>query len=195
LATVINFDVCLDNACDTLTLTETTGAYSASNLTGWGAPNEIISNITVALLQVTSPSGTVSTIDLLSPVSGLPSSNPSLAYTILNADLGNITTVEDGHWQFLLHYRTAGGTIYQKVRNYLFYCNTECCVQELLADIEITDCDCCKQEDIDKINNYTKAKTFLESLKNAARCYQVSNFESIQAVLTKLCRNSTCKNC
>lgn len=195
MATVIDFEVCLDNACDTLTLTELTGAYSATNTTGWGAPNALTSDITVAFLQVTSPSGTVSTINLVSPVSGLPSSNPSFDYTLLNGDLNNITTVADGHWQFLLYYRTAGGTVYQKVKNYLFYCNTECCVQELLADIEVSDCDCCKQEDIDKINNYTKAKTFLESLKNAARCYQVSNFTSIQAVLTKLCRNSTCKNC
>jgi len=193
MATIIDFDVCLDNACDTLTLTETTGAYSVSNLNGWGAPNEITSNITVALLQVTSPSGVVSTINLLSPTSGLPSSNPSLDYTILNADLGNITNVEDGHWQFLLHYRTAGGTIYQKVRNYLFYCNTECCVQSLLAEIEVEDCNCCNQDS--KIDNYIKAKTFLEALKNAARCYQVSNFESIQTILDKICRNSGCTTC
>ncbi len=193
MATIIDFDVCIDNACDTLTLTETTGAYSATNTTGWGAPNALTSDITVGFLQVTSPSGTISTINLISPVSGLPSSNPSFDYTILNANLGGITNIEDGHWQFLLYYRTAGGTVYQKVRNYLFYCNTECCVQELLANIEVQDCDCCDQDE--KIKTYIKAKTFLESLKNAARCYQVSNFESIQEILSAICANSGCSTC
>lgn len=192
MALEINFEICLDNACDTLTLTELTGVYSATNLTGFGAPNAATTDITVAILQVTSPSGTISTINLLSPVSGLPSSNPSFDYTILNGDLGNITNVEDGHWQFLLYYRTAANVVYQKVKNYLFYCNTECCVQELLADVDIT-CDSCDNED--KIKNYTKAKTFLEGLKNASRCYQVSNFTSIQTILERLCRNSTCKSC
>lgn len=192
MATVTDFEICLDNACDTLTLTELTGAYSATNTTGWGAPNATTGSITTALLQVTSPSGVVSTINILS--SGFPSSNPSFSYDIPNGSLNSITNVEDGHWTFFLYY-TDGVNTYQKVKNYLFYCNTECCVQELLADIEVTDCDCCKQDDLNKINNYIKAKTFLDSLKNAARCFQVANFTSIQAVLAKLCRNSSCKNC
>ncbi len=192
MAVSLDFDVCVNNSCDTLTITETTGAYSATNLTGWGAPNATTASITSAYLQITDPSGGVYTLNILS--SGFPSSNPSFEYDIPNGSIGSPSSIEDGNWKFFLYY-TDGTTTYQKVRNYLFYCNTECCVQELLADIEVTDCDCCKQEDIDKINNYTKAKTFLEALKNAARCFQVSNFESIQAVLTKLCRNSTCKNC
>lgn len=192
MATIVNFDVCLDNSCSTLTLTETTGAYSATNTGGWGAPNEITSNITIAILQVTPPSGVPVTINLLSPVSGLPSSNPSFEYTISNGTLA-ITSVVDGHWQFLLYYKTAGGTVYQKLRNFLFYCNTECCVQSLLADIVVEDCDCCNQDK--KIDIYLKAKVFLESLKNAARCYQVDNFESIQEVLEGLCNNSDCSTC
>lgn len=192
MAISLNFDICLNNACDTLTITETTGAYSATNTGGWGSPNATTGSITTALLQVTPPTGGPYTIDLLTE--GFPSSNPSFEYDIPNSSIGSPTTIADGKWTFFLYY-TDGTNVYQKVRNYLFYCNTECCVQELLADIEVSDCDCCKQEDIDKINNYTKAKTFLEALKNAARCFQVSNFESIQSVLTKLCKNSNCKNC
>jgi hypothetical protein len=63
----------------------------------------------------------------------------------------------------------------------------------MLADITVEDCDCCNQDD--KIKNYTLAKTFLESLKNAARCYQVSNFDSIKEVLDDLCNNTDCTTC
>lgn len=193
MAIILDFDICINNACDTLTLTETTGAYSATNTGGWGAPNATTASVITAILQVTAPDGTVSTIPTATmSAAGFPSSNPSFTYTIPNASLGGITNVTDGHWKFFLYY-TDGTTVYQKVRNYLFYCNTECCVQQLLSDIEVEDCDCCNQDD--KIKTYTKAKTFLESLKNAARCYQVSNFESIQAVLTALCNNSGCTTC
>lgn len=192
MAITLDFDICISKSCDTLTLTETTGAYSATNTGGWGSPNATTGSVTTAFLQVTSPSGGVYTLNILS--SGFPSSNPSFDYDIPNASLGGITSVDDGKWTFFLYY-TDGTNTYQKIKNFLFYCNTECCVQELLADIEVTDCDCCKQEEVDKINNYTKAKTFLEALKNAARCNQESNFSSIQEVLTKLCKNSSCKNC
>lgn len=192
MATIVNFDVCLDKACDTFTLTELTGVYSSTNTGGWGAPNALTSDITVAILQVTSPGGSVYTINLLSPVSGFPSANPSFDYDLLPGDLGGMTNAADGHWQFFLYYRTAAGTVYQKTKNYLFYCNSECCVQELLADIDIS-CDSCDNDD--KIENYTKASAFLAGLKNAARCFQTSNFDSIQAILTKLCKNSTCKSC
>lgn len=190
MAVTIDFDVCLDNACDTLTFTETTGAYSATNLTGWGAPNATTGSVTGAYLQVTNPAGTVYTINILS--SGFPSSNPSFSYTIPNGSIGGVTNIVDGHWKFFLYY-TDGVNTYQKVRNYLFYCNTECCVQELLADIEVNDCDCCDQDE--KIKTYIKAKTFLESLKNAARCFQVSNFEAIQEILSGICNNSGCSSC
>lgn len=192
MAVSIDFDICINNSCDTLTLTETTGAYSATNTGGWGSPNATTGSITTALLQVTSPSGGVYTINILS--AGLPSSNPSFDYDIANSSLGNITSIEDGKWTFFLYY-TDGTTIYQRVKNFFFYCNSECCVQQLLANIEIEDCNCCEQEQKDKIDNYIKAKTFLEALKNAARCNQESNFDSIQEILAKLCRNSNCNSC
>lgn len=177
----------MESSCSTFTLYELTGAYASTNTTGWGSPNATTSSITGAVLQVTTPSGALITIDLITH--SFPSSNTSYSYDITAASLGGY---EDGKWEFLLYY-TDGVDYYMKKHVRLFYCNTECCVTKMLSNILISDCDCC-ENDI-SIKKYLKAKVFLEALKNAAKCYQIENFTSIKKILDKLCANSDCKTC
>lgn len=188
MALSIDFNICLDTACSEFNFTETTGLYSATNTGGWGTPNADIGDIVTALLQVTGPDGTPYTINLLTE--SFPSSNSSFSYEFLTSVVGDY---EDGAWQFLLYYVDDSGTVYQKKHNYLFYCNTACCVETMLANIEVGECDNCN--DIAKIDTYLKVKVFLDTLKYAAKCYQVSNFTSIKSILDKLCVNSGCRSC
>lgn len=185
----IDFNICLESGCETFTFTETTGAYSATNLTGWGAPNALTSSITTAVLQVTAPSGAMSTINLLTE--GFPSSNPSFSYDFAASV---VDTYEDGKWEFLLFYDDGAGNTYMKKYVRLFYCTTKCCVDTMLAALEADDCDC-NTKNSAAMTNYLKAIIFLEMLKNAAKCYQVDNFTSIKAILDKLCANSGCQTC
>lgn len=186
MAVSIDFNICINSPCDTFTLTEITGAYSASNTTGWGAPNALTSSVTTAVLQATSPSGTVTTFNLLTH--SFPSDNYSYQYDILASLLGGY---EDGKWDFLLYY-TDGVNTYQKRHVYYFYCTTKCCVDTMLANMEILDCEDCKNE---QISDFMYAKFLLEGLKYAASCQQENNFNSIKSVLDKLCANSGCKTC
>lgn len=187
MALGIDFNVCLNNACATFTFSELTGAYSATNTTGWGAPNPAIGTITAAILNVTSPSGIITSINLLAQ--SFPSSNPSFEYDFTTISVGGY---EDGDWSFLLYY-TDGSNTYLKKHNYLFYCNSKCCVEKLLAKVKVTDCDCCKADEI--TDTYLKARVFLDKLKNAAECYQVDNFDEIKEILDKLCANEDCDSC
>lgn len=190
MALAIDFDICIDSSCSTFTLTETTGKYSATNLTGWGAPNPATGTITSAVLQITEPDGTIHTLNLIS--SGFPSNNYSFDYDITNTALGITGTLDDGQWTFFLYY-SDGVNTYQKIHHYLFYCNSACCVNKMIADIEVTDCDCCENDS--KLENYLKVRVFLDALKNAAKCFQVDNFTSIKKIIDKLCANSDCKTC
>lgn len=190
MALAINFDICIDSSCSTFTLTELTGLYSATNTGGWGTPNPATGTITSAVIQVTSPSGSITTINLIT--NGFPSSNTSFSYDITNSALGTTSTLEDGAWKFFLFY-SDGSNDYQKVHNYLFYCNTACCVNKMLNNIEIEECDCCNNSK--SIKDYLKAKVFLDVLKNAAKCFQVDNFTSIKKILDKICVNVGCKTC
>mgnify|MGYP003342117667 CR=1 FL=1 len=49
-----------------------------------------------------------------------------------------------------------------------------------------------KGKDIEK---YTRAKVLLESLKNAASCYNDSLFTKIKTALNSLCASVDCKSC
>lgn len=197
MALEIDFDICISNSCKAMTFTELTGAFSATNATGWGAPNPITSTITTALLQITDPGNSIYTIDLLAQ--GFPTSNSNLEYSIPFSSIGLGTgTVTDGQWKFLYYIvDTADPTsavTYMAAHNFLFYCNSQCCVTNMLADIDADDCDC-NIENTRRIDNYRKAKTFLASLIHAARCYQVTKFNNIKSIVDKLCQNSGCETC
>lgn len=183
MALSINFSVCVNSACDVFTFTETTGAYSATNTGGWGAPNPTTGTITTAVLQVTAPSGTITNINLI-PES-FPSSNPSFSYDI------NSLTYADGKWEFLLYYYD-GSEYYMKRHTYYFYCTTKCCVETMLANLNLEECDCCNDKNMD---NYLYVSTLLDGLILAAKCQQEDNFTSIKTVLDKLCANSGCNTC
>lgn len=192
MALTPTIQVCLNSACDTLTLTETTGVYNAStNTGGYGAPNITTSDVETVLLTVIAPDDTEYEIDLTA--TDFPSSNDEFEYELDLADLGNRTSIEDGYWQFVYEV-VDGATTYTATKNYMFYCESECCVAKLLAKVEPDECDCDTQN-LKRIENYTKARTFLASLKNAASCFNLDKFDIIKGILTKLCRNADCKTC
>lgn len=181
----LKFDVCVVNACSQISFTETTGAYSASfNTTGYGADTIEIADIKSAVLTVTSPSGTIYTYDLYD-TELFPNVFSGLEYL-----LPTITSVEDGKWCF--NYTIDDGSdLYTTEVCKLFYCNSECCVSNMLSKIEACDC----KLNIFDLENYMKASTFLESLKEAAICGDVVNFNSIKKIIDKLCKNNECKTC
>lgn len=189
MALILNFSTCVVNGCTQIKFTETTGVYSASNIGGYGAPNNTLGSITTAVLTITSPSLVVYTINLF-PLT-FPSSNSSFSYTIPTAILG-LTTIVDGKWTFT--YTVSDGiTTFTTTKYSLFYCNSECCITQKLANLELTDCDCCKTST--DYDDYILAWTYLQSLKDAAECGNVDSFTKIKKIIDKLCLNNGCKTC
>jgi len=181
--------LCLTANCSTLSFTETTGVYNATtNPYGYGGPNTVITNAVSGSLIITTPDLSTYTISIP------PSNNPDLSTTIVLANVGGRTSVEDGFWNFTYTVIDNLTYPYSTSKGYYFYCQSECCVAKLLTKIDLDDCMCNKQN-TKNLDDYTKARTLLQSLKNAASCLNSANYLKAKALLEKICRNSNCKTC
>jgi hypothetical protein len=170
---------------------ETTGAYNAtSNLTGWGAPNDTLASATSAELQITLASGNIYTIDLLA-TTYFPTDDTTFEYALANSDFGytDDSKIDDQIIDFK-YTVVANGTTYTQNIKQAFYCQVQCCVKSMVADIDV-ECDCAK----DKMDNYLKAKVLLDGLIYNANCGNVIYFNNILTQLQKLCLNNNCQNC
>lgn len=186
MALELNFSICQINSCVDLEFTETTGTYSTSNPGGYGAPNIALGDVLTAVLTSTSPSGIVYTTNLFTL--GFPSSNLSYSTDITLTG----SSLEDGKWTFTYTITTLTET-YTKTIYKLFTCNSECCVKQMLEDLDNDDCGC--KDSSKELNTYLKAWTFLQSLKNAAKCGDINSFTKIKKIVDKLCINKDCKTC
>lgn len=190
---------CLNNSCADLTVSETTGTYSTSNTGGYNSPNPQTISATSYVLTITDPNGDTYTVDLFATTL-FPTEDDSIEYTIAASTIGGRTVFEDGLWQFSW---TIAGNLpadpepipYSYTGNSASYftCNSECCVSELLAKVNLDDC-CCDSSN-DYVEDYLKAKVLLAGLKNAAFCGKTSYFTKIKNTLNKICSKTSCKTC
>jgi len=190
MALIPKIDLCVINDCTQIRFSENTGFYNTTNTGGYGAPNLAVGSATTAVLTITNPAGTVYTIDLFATTI-FPSNVLYTSYDIPLASIGSPSSIVDGKWTF--SYAVSDGvTTYTTSIFKYFYCNSKCCVTEMLADLDLT-CDCCKESITYK--NYELAWAQLETLKKASKCGDETNFTAIKKIVDKLCLNSGCKTC
>jgi hypothetical protein len=174
-----------------LTFTDTTGAYAASNVTGWGNPNEAVADATAATLSVTPPGGAATVIDLYSD---FPTSDGTSTFEItgdLVTGVGENTNFPDGLYEFVYSV-TTGTTTYTTTKQLYFYCGAKCCVDKLFANIDFTGCDCVS----DQIDEALLALALLRGISYHVSCGNTTEADNIKAKLSKLCANSKyCNNC
>lgn len=190
----VKFDVCVINNCTNIQFKDTTGAYDPNyNTGGYGFPNLYPSDGYNRKITITDPSGIVYIVDL-EYYDVFDSNDIAIYYNIPNASIGGPTLITDGQWKFVYSFNNFNNTItYTKTIYKYFYCNSEICVANMLADIEIDGCNC---NDIDdKLDNYIRTSTFLQSLKYAATCGNLTSFTYIKKIIDKLCKNNNCKTC
>ena len=191
----LNFNIETSNDCKSFIFTDLTGEYSMNNITGYGSPNPELSNIVYAYLKVKNASGTEYTINLIANSSNLPTSDIYYEYNILNTDIGLTDLVTDGLWTFTyvvaFNYKETT-EVYITTKSLLFTCQADCCIANLLANAKLDEqCDCNTKSLLD----YVKAWATLQSLKAAARCGNIEDFNSLLKIINKICKNSECKTC
>lgn len=187
MALVLDFNVQQSYNCKKLIFTETTGAYSAGNLTGWGAPNPLTSAATTATLTITNPAGTSYVLNLFT--SSFPTTSVSTEYAVTFDLIGGSvnTAITDGIYTFL--YTTlVGATTYTQTKKITLTCNVACCVYSMFKDIDF-ECDCSQ----DTKNKAIDAWILLKGLQS--NCGTTADFDTDLATLQRICLNSNCTNC
>jgi len=188
-AVTLDFEICQSSDCSALTFVETTGVYNATtNPVGWGAPNELTSNATAATLTVTLASGNSYVINLWDV---FPTDVATLEYLITNEDIGYTTgsPIDDQIISFLYTVTTATAT-YTQSFDQAFYCQVQCCVLGMFANLNV-ECDSCSKQ----IDDALKAYAMLKGLIYSAYCGNSTAFNNILAQVNKLCLNKNCQNC
>ncbi len=195
MANQIYFTVCMSGNCDLLTFKETTGAYSGTNLMGWGSPNKATTDAESAVLTITNTTGIITTVNLFSKSPSWPTSDTTQEYTITPSDLGYTTTkFPDGVYTFLYTVKrtTATAFTFTQTVQQLFYCNASCCVNTLFANIDDWECEC---NDI-KIQEAYQIDIMLRALSRAAKCGNTTSFTNTLTLINNLCStSSTCTEC
>lgn len=202
--TSINFKICTKN-CKNLVFTETTGAYSPSNTSGWGTPNEATSDAVTATLAIyNSNNDLIATLDMLAGLVNPDNTSqthtfPNDSYSetsynfyqglISNTSLGYLPTeiIPDGVYTFVYTVTTAENT-YTKTKYAYHFCTVGCCVDKAFAKVPDTSCDC----DGTAYTKAIKMKTLYEALKKAAECFQKERFERLLRILQNICTNNKC---
>lgn len=171
--------------CTELVVTDNTGDYSALNPAGFGTPNTDRSAITSATLDITMPDGTL----VAGIVATLPSINPTeTVITGLELGLSSGVVLADGVWT-IKYLMTDGTSNFSTTKQFLRYCNIQCCLDKLVAQIDFdTDCNC----ENDLILKTALMQTLLTAAISAASCYKTKRANKLLTNLQQLCNLEDC---
>lgn len=166
---LLSFNIC--NDCEELTFTETTGIYSASNIGGYGSPNEEISFFNGEL----------------SVYNKTDSINPLSTHIIVPSADGSTTLpiVADGIYNFVYTIKaTDNSVLYQKSQYNYFYCDLKKC---LMSNIT---------KDINSEANITLLQMFNMFKWELEYCGNFESAEVHRLRLMELCESASNKcNC
>ena len=184
MALAIDFSVCQEQ-CDEIKFTELTGIYSATNLGGYGTPNQLVSSfIDPKLFIYTLTNELVYEIDLPAQY---PLNNDIDGYVITLPEV-----LPDG--VYLVKYNITNNLIEEpdtyKSCYVLFTCQADCCVQKLYAKVTSGTCSECNES---ALNHANEAFGFLESAKASAACGDLTEAISKLNKVKYMCTSLNCK--
>ena len=198
MALFLNFNIKQSDNARELAFTETTGAYNAStNPGGWGAPNPLTSVVTAtATLSILPPGATVATVIDLFP-SSFPTTDKTQEVIIKSQDfipsLGTDAILPDGLWEMTYTVEdtvTSPGAIITYTNDQTIFISGQarCCVYGLLADADISCCDC----DGSDLSRALEAFTYYRAAIACAACGNTSKFTEALGIVNNYC-DSKCK--
>ena len=178
-----------DNARE-LTFTEQTGTYNLStNPGGFGSPNPTTSDALTAVLTITDPDDDSYTLDIFAD--SFPTTDSTQELNIRTQDLGLGTDEQftDGKWTFTYTITTATET-FTSTQIILLLGQSRCCVFGLLANADVSCCNCGNNSMAKALEAYTWYRLAI----TAASCGDSNKFTKILDVIDKYC-NSECTSC
>ncbi len=189
MAVKLKHTICESSDCKSINFRELTGTYDATdNPTGWGVPNELITDALTATLVLKSPNETsYPAIDLLAL--GFPKEVPYVATKILASTVDStLTELSDGFWNVTYTVTTSTET-YTQSKSYFLYNNVKKEVCKLIADLRLTDCSC----NPESLNRVLQMNAYLLSLGHSVSLGDTTSAIEIYEALQNLIDCSICK--
>lgn len=191
MALSLKFCVTENSDCSTISVRETTGAYSAGNTGGWGAPNPTIASATSATIVISkrNTDGTYATAyDTINAYSTLPNiTNVEFDITAEDVGLGEDSVFSDGIYKIVYTVSGNSGGAYTATKTFykVIKCTAKCCYQELADQVSTCSCGC---DDLEA--KFNTVSTYYRLLQGAECC---ANLDAIQTYLTKI--QNLCGEC
>ena len=186
-----SLSVCFKENNTLMSITDTTGIYSAGNTGGYGAsvaltPNDISTAVTAATVLITFPNGSTQLVDVTTQVN-----SSEIAGNLLFTDITPDSTA-DGVYSFLYTITAPlTGTVTRKLLK-LFLGQARCCLDKLQVQVSNKLCEECET------SAFVKRVDFAEGLYNSAMamggCYKLGSITKILTKLQTLCDFEEC-NC
>lgn len=194
MALFLNFNIKESDNARELSFTETTGTYNAStNLGGWGAPNPVTTDVTVtATLSILPPGVTTAIVLDLFP-SSFPTTDKTQEVIIRSQDLslGTDTILPDGLWQItytVIDTVANPDVTYTSDQTIFVSGEARCCVYGLLANADISCCDC----DGSDLARALEAFTYYRAAIACAANGNTDKFTEALSIVNNYCDNK-CK--
>ena len=201
----IKFNVCEQQACKWLEISDTTGVYNiTTNPGGWDSTataNPSAANVTETVITVVDPNGVTFTFSSDTtppfPIDTLPDPTGLDIYVIPNTRLGLTSSdkLTDGLYDITITYTgTFGANDYTatSAHTILVTCVANCCIGTLTEEIVTSDCVDCENS---KIDLTMLASTLLDNAKKAAACGKRLKAKRILKAVQAICRSKNCLNC
>lgn len=184
---------CTTNQCKDILFTDTRGLYDATlNPDGWnGGSNPNNSTVDEAIITIKLPNASPVDLDVTNAVVNATILNYQTAFslgTYSTTDVLSSGKFPNGIYEFTYKI-TVGLDVYTSSYKTYIFCQTQCCVDKLIADIPN------RLNDINYINNVEMANTFLlAASKSAFSCGKFSIVDNLVKQAEKVCKfyNKTC---
>lgn len=187
---------------------ETTGAYNVStNPTGWGAPNDILANVSTWSIAIYKPDSVTllpgTTPVTLSNPAGLPTATIPNSLTISPQQIGYATgeSLPDGIYQFVYTVDVVIGgpapidNTYTITQYVLIYAGVQCCAGKLAVKAASSGCGCsggcggCG----DDASNFEKVMLMIEAAKYSIQCGSITSAAKAIVHAQEICNG--CQSC
>ena len=125
----------VDAGKDVLYVFDKTGAYSSQNTAGWGLPNDLISDVSTAVVRVFQPlSDTYLTVNVFP---SLPNST-NVGFEIIPSDLG-LTSFLPGIYKFQYYIVFSSGKIASQTKYFFYHTPLSCCIGSKKSKLSLSD--------------------------------------------------------
>lgn len=187
MALELSYQVCLQECCKEIQLTDITYDYSPDNLGGWGAPNDDRGSVVEATLLLTDPNGTDYSIDITTEVQN----DEVIVITSDEIGLSAGVDIPSGVYYFTISVDTGTITTFDCTK--LFYCIEAKAINKLIGEFD--PCDICKCEQGDELQDILDIWTYFLVLQNAACCGKIDKFNELLEIINQLLGSNPCSNC